>query len=261
MTDSDGNGSETVTLNGSASSDPDGTISSYVWKEGATQIATGATPSVNLAVGTHTITLTVTDNGGATATDTVVVTVNAAGGGFHYSFFQVNAGSDDAEQQQSGGSMYLTSSDLELVYDTATTGNQYVGMRFNNVNVPKGKTITNAYIQFTVDEANSGTTNLTVKGQAADNPGTFTTSAYNISSRATTTASVAWSPVAWNTVGAAGADQRTPDLKSIVQEIVNRTGWAQNNSMVFIVTGTGERTAAAYEVGATKAPKLVVTYQ
>jgi predicted phosphodiesterase len=77
VTDTDGNGSESVTLNGSGSSDPDGTIASYVWKEGATQIATGATPAVTLAVGTHTITLTVTDNLGATGTDTVVVTVNS----------------------------------------------------------------------------------------------------------------------------------------------------------------------------------------
>jgi hypothetical protein len=64
-----------VTLNGTASSDPDGSISSYVWKEGATQLATGATPAVSLAVGVHTIILTVSDNQGATATATVVVTV------------------------------------------------------------------------------------------------------------------------------------------------------------------------------------------
>jgi hypothetical protein len=31
--------------------------------------------------------------------------------------------------------------------------------------------------------------------------------------------------------------------------------------MVFIVTGTGKRTASAYEVAAANAPKLVVTYQ
>ena len=78
VTDSDGNGSESVTLNGAASSDSDGTISSYVWKEGTTQIATGATPAVTLAAGTTTITLTVTDNDGATATDTVIVTVQGA---------------------------------------------------------------------------------------------------------------------------------------------------------------------------------------
>lgn len=261
VTDTDGNGSQSVTLNGSASSDPDGTISSYIWKEGTTQIATGATPAVTLAVGIHTITLTVTDNLGATATDTVVVTVNAAGGTPVTITSRVSAGSDDAEQRQTGGQVSLTSSDLELVYDSSTTGNQYVGMRFNNVNVPIGKTITNAYIQFTVDETNSGATSLTIKGQAADNPATFTTASNNVSSRATTAASVAWAPTAWNTVGAAGVDQRTPDLKNIVQEIVNRAGWAQNNSIVLIITGTGERTAEAYEGSASQAPQLVVTYQ
>lgn len=77
VTDTDDNGSESVTLNGTGSSDPDGTIASYVWTEGGTQIATGSNPSVTLAVGAHTITLTVTDDQGATATDDVVVTVNA----------------------------------------------------------------------------------------------------------------------------------------------------------------------------------------
>jgi calcineurin-like phosphoesterase family protein/purple acid phosphatase-like protein/K319-like protein len=261
VTDSDGNGSQAVTLNGAASSDPDGTIASYVWKEGATQIATGATPAVTLAVGVHTITLTVTDNLGATATDTMVATVNAAGGTPVTVTSQVNTGNDDVEQRQTGGTMYNNSSDLELVYDTATTGNQYVGLRFTGVNVPKGKTITNAYIQFTVDETGSTATSLTVKGQAADNPGTFTTAANNVSSRATTAASVAWAPAAWTTIDAAGTAQQTPDLKNIVQEITNRAGWVQNNAMVFVITGTGKRTARAYEAAAAKAAKLVVTYQ
>lgn len=73
--DSDGNGSENVTLDGSGSSDSDGTIVSYEWKKGETVIATGVTPTVNLTTGEHTITLTVTDNNGATASDDVVITV------------------------------------------------------------------------------------------------------------------------------------------------------------------------------------------
>jgi hypothetical protein len=77
--DSDGNGSQQVTLNGSGSTDSDGTIQSYVWSEGGTQLATGVNPTVTLAVGQHTITLTVTDNGGLTDTDAVVITVNKSG--------------------------------------------------------------------------------------------------------------------------------------------------------------------------------------
>ena len=77
--DTDGNGSQPVMLNGSGSRDNDGTISSYVWREGGVQLATGVSPTVTLAVGTHTVTLAVTDNAGASASDTMVVTVRAAG--------------------------------------------------------------------------------------------------------------------------------------------------------------------------------------
>lgn len=78
VSDADGNGSQSVTLNGLGSSDPDGSIASYTWLENNQSIATGATPTVNFTVGTHTVTLRVTDNGGLTATDTVVITVSSA---------------------------------------------------------------------------------------------------------------------------------------------------------------------------------------
>ncbi len=73
--DDDGNGGETTALDGTGSSDPDGTIASYVWTEDGNQIATGANPSLSLSVGTHNILLTVTDNDGATDSDDVVITV------------------------------------------------------------------------------------------------------------------------------------------------------------------------------------------
>jgi outer membrane autotransporter protein len=78
VADSDQQPGETITLNGGASSDPDGTISSFQWLDANNnQIGTGSSASVRLADGAHTVTLLVTDNTGATDIDTVQITVTA----------------------------------------------------------------------------------------------------------------------------------------------------------------------------------------
>lgn len=77
VTDNNGNNSEVVLLNGTASSDPEGAIASYEWREAGVLIGTGATTSVAFVVGAHNITLTVIDGGGLSANDTAVITVAA----------------------------------------------------------------------------------------------------------------------------------------------------------------------------------------
>jgi uncharacterized protein YjiK len=64
-----------VALDGTASTAGGGTINSYTWAEGSTSLGTGATLSVSLPSGSHTITLTVTDTGGGSDTDDVVVNI------------------------------------------------------------------------------------------------------------------------------------------------------------------------------------------
>jgi len=81
VVDSDGDGVENVALNGSGSSDSDGSIVSYEWYEGATLLATGVSPTAALALGNHTVTLTVTDNEGATASDSVQINIVAESSG------------------------------------------------------------------------------------------------------------------------------------------------------------------------------------
>jgi PKD repeat protein len=68
----------TCTFNGTASSDADGTIAGYVWRFGdGTDGAALATVSHTYAAGgTYSVTLTVTDNGGAKSTQTASVNVS-----------------------------------------------------------------------------------------------------------------------------------------------------------------------------------------
>lgn len=76
-----GGGTANVTLNGSSSTDSDGSIVSYVWDLetiAANTEETGVSPVAVLTPDTYNVTLTVTDDDGATATDTMVIVVNPA---------------------------------------------------------------------------------------------------------------------------------------------------------------------------------------
>jgi hypothetical protein len=170
---------------------------------------------------------------------------------------RVSAGIDDVEEVYSGG-MNNISNDLELVYDKS---GQVVGMRFNGVKIPQGAVITNAYVQFRADEASNRTVNLTINGEASANASMFTTAPRNLSRRPRTSNSVAWAPPAWSRRGDMGAAQQTPNLKSVVQEIVNQPSWVSGNSLVIIITGkSNKRVAKSFEGDPSSAPLLHVEY-
>ncbi|MBW8005581.1 MAG: hypothetical protein FVQ06_07340, partial [candidate division NC10 bacterium] len=155
---------------------------------------------------------------------------------------RVSTEDDDAEECLDGsctvGSVDLTSSDLELIYDDGSNNsNQEVGMRFQNISIPQGATITNAYVEFTTDATPTNTANLTFYAEDIDDAPTFTTATNNITNRTKTLASVDWDNVpVWDTVG---ETHQTPDLSLVIKEIVDRTGWTSGNDLVIIVTGSG----------------------
>jgi len=65
----------TVLLDGSASTDPDGDALSYTWSQAGNPLGTGAFVQAFLGLGTHAITLTVTDGFGGTSSATVNLNV------------------------------------------------------------------------------------------------------------------------------------------------------------------------------------------
>jgi hypothetical protein len=98
---------------------------------------------------------------------------------------------DDAEEDTTDGSMYLGSSDLELIYDNPA--NQEIGLRFLGLTLNQGATITSAYVEFTAKSTISGAgTNLTFHAQDIGTAATFTTGTSNISGRDKTNNSVDW---------------------------------------------------------------------
>lgn len=109
----------------------------------------------------------------------------------------------------------------------------WAGLRFLSVTGPvSGATINSATITLNVTSI-TGTPNTTFYGYAADSPAAWA-SPGNLPHNATLTSASVSGPSATGT--------RTVDVTSIVQEIVNRSGWASGNNMSFVCdnnTGAG----------------------
>jgi hypothetical protein len=123
-------------FDGTASSDPDGTVASYAWDFGDGTTGTGATPTHGYAAGgTYTYTLTVTDNQGvasAPVQGTVTVTGSAHPIAFTASADSYNKSGTSASLTAPGG---VSAGDTELLY--VTTSNSSA----NAINVPSGWTL------------------------------------------------------------------------------------------------------------------------
>ncbi|WP_299624762.1 fibronectin type III domain-containing protein [uncultured Tenacibaculum sp.] len=178
----------------------------------------------------------------------------------------IASGNDDVEESEDG-SMYINSSDLELVYDSHNNnGYQKIGLRFTNVNLPKNATITSAYLQFNADESNSASAELEISLHDSSNSAAFSNS-NNVSARNTFSAKTVWTPSSWSS-GQNGSAQRSPNLKNMVQSLVNKSGWTSGNNLSFIIKGRGtsltstsaKRVADSYEGGSGKAARLIVSY-
>ena len=155
----------------------------------------------------------------------------------------INSADDDAEEFPSGV-VILNSADIEMVQEGSSIFT--TAFRFKNINIPEDAIITNAYLQFYAEEVQTGMANLTIAADAAANAPPLLNQNNNISSRELTESSVNWSPAPWPTIDANGLDQQTPDLSTIVQELIGQTDWEMGNSIAFIFTGTGTRTTYSY---------------
>lgn len=167
----------------------------------------------------------------------------------------------DSAEEYANGTVNNGSSDLEITYDNANTGNQIIGLRYSDLGIPQGASIQEAYVQFVVDETDvSQASNLTLWGEAVGNASAFVSTQFNISQRNKTVNAVNWSFNDWTIKDIAFAEHRTADISTVVQEIVNQPSWSDNNAMAFIIEGLGSQTAERHVNCAASAPRLWIRY-
>ncbi|MBV6647275.1 MAG: Ig-like domain-containing protein, partial [Cyclobacteriaceae bacterium] len=244
-------------LNWNAASDNVGVSQYEVFRDGN---SAGTTTTTSLAITglsastTYSMTVLARDAAGnASAQSTALSVTTASPSSSTTVTDRVSTTNDDAEETISTGAMNLTSNDLDI---RSTDLN---AMRFQ-LNVPQGATIESATIDFLAKDTNTGGNTLTFRAQASDNAAQFSTATGDISSRSTTTASVDWNPTDWTL----GTTYTSSDLTSIIQEVVNRSGWTANNNIVIIVSASSANKRAArtfdFAGSSADAPELSVTY-
>jgi hypothetical protein len=117
-------------------------------------------------------------------------------------------------------------------------GKSFVGaavtaaLRFSNVTIPNGATITAATLTLRAENTDTDTVNAKVYGIDEDNTANFSA---DPTGRSRTTANADWDRAGTT----ANVDYTSPSLVSIVQEIVDRPGWSSGNAMGFIIDDDG----------------------
>jgi hypothetical protein len=140
--------------------------------------------------------------------------------------------------------------------------NRMLGWRFENVSIPKGAKISNAMLGVFCNGGADVSIKVKYSGESSDNANPLTTTAYDLTKRAKTSASVIDTPAPWTK----SAWNNSPDLTSVVQEIVNRSGWQSGNALLLFAEDSGSsssrslRTVFMFDQDASYGAKLTITY-
>jgi hypothetical protein len=126
--------------------------------------------------------------------------------------------------------------------------------RFADVTVGNAETVVSCYVKFTAYENGSNDSHLKLAFVNADDQAAPTDEAELKALIPSLTAEISWSPGYW----AAGMEYSTPELKTALQPVINRGGWASGQALVLVVkcfgsTGSRKISAIDYDSGSQKA--------
>ena len=146
-----------------------------------------------------------------------------------YQYIHISATGDDNEHWYTPSHGWSsTNSVLSVGDNTSTVYDRDSEVVFRSVDIPAGAYITEAFLLFTSAGYSTSIPSTIIYGIDSDDV-TASTSHTTFDNQPLTTASVSWTPTEWTTEYA----YESPSLVSVVQEIVDRPGWIENNDMGF----------------------------
>lgn len=175
---------------------------------------------------------------------------------------QVAADVDDAAEDE-GSSTVVTAEGAPHnigTGDTAETPDRHFAWRWTVPSLHQGATITSATLRLVHDGGGWNQLDFTVYGEDQDDPVALSGGSI-LSARTRTTANT----VVSDNINEADLAERDIDVTAIVQEIVNRGGWAPGQHIVLIAAGEGGSSFAAkvfhnYATNPALAARLLIEY-
>lgn len=168
---------------------------------------------------------------------------------------QITAGADDGYTNTvAGGTFNSNANDIFFGKSGALTLNSF--FRRSSISIPQGANITAATITLTSFATTAGALTVTISGNDEDNATAPTTYAgYN--AKVLTSATVAWNT---SETWVAETAYTSPDITAIIQEIIDRPGWASGNAlMLFIKDNAGSVLRDVYSYDSTPAKSALLT--
>lgn len=179
---------------------------------------------------------------------------------------QVGASADDADQT-SADAVSITSTSVDV--DSTT---EHFGWRWDGIAIAPGSAIDDAILQVMIRNSTTDEPLHQVRAEAADDAPVFSTASNDIDARSRTTATVQWNSTGLGSAGAnfeewgcATTGGAGSSIESIVQEVIDRGGWASGNAIVLIAeqhTNNGTRDLGVwfYDTDSSWAAKLDIDY-
>jgi hypothetical protein len=144
----------------------------------------------------------------------------------------VAASGDDLSWHNEGvGSFSITGATILVGDSDSANFNRWGLIRVTGLTIPVGATITEAHVTVKATGLTGAIPAMTLQGVLGDNVAAPTTRAI-ANALSLTTASVAWTPTAWVSTTL----YPSPDLKTILQEIVNQGTWTSGDSILLAFT-------------------------